>query len=122
MLCWFARWEVFWPEALYLVSAWWQPGQPSREGAVWTVSKAETVTLLCKVSLSKRSGNSFRLETNGSEDHAALIMAFLKTARKVAKVEAVKRKESRGNKEAAESESELGGISEGTLTMVCSHF
>lgn len=49
-------------------------------------------------------------------------MAFLKTDRKMAKIEAVRRKESGRNKEMAESVSELRGISEGALTMVCSHF
>lgn len=53
------------------------------------------------VSLLKRSGNSFHLETNGSEDHGALIMAFLKTTRKIAKIEAVRRKESGRNNETA---------------------
>lgn len=98
MLCWFAPWEMFWPEALYFGSAWWQPGKPSWEGAVWAVYKAETVPLLCKVSLLKRSGNSCHLETNGSEDHAALIMAFLKTARKMAEIEAVRRKRVEGTR------------------------
>lgn len=86
------------------------------------MSQAETLPLLCKVCLSKSSGNSFPLESNGSEDQAAVIMAFLKTDRKIAKIEAVRRKESGRNKETAESVSELGGISEGALTMVCLRF
>lgn len=83
------------------------------------MSQAETLPLLCKVCLSKSGGNSFPLESNGSEDQAAVIMAFLKTDRKITKIEAVRRKESGRNKEIV---SELGGISEGALTMVCSRF
>jgi len=115
---------MFWPEALCSRNARWQPGKLSREGAVQALCRAETVPLLCKVSLLKKNGNSFHLETNGSQDHAALTMAFLKTARKPAKIEAVRRKyllcvsilvrrkETGRNKEMAESVSELGCTSE----------
>lgn len=46
------------------MAAW----QAQLGGAARAVSQAEKLPLLCKVCLSKRSGNSFSLESNGSED------------------------------------------------------
>lgn len=122
MLCWFAHWEMFCPGALYSRNAWWQPGKPSWDWGCWGCVQSCSPALLCRIFLLKKSGNNFYLETNRSQDHAALIMAFLKTARKISKIEVLRRKESGKNKEIAESVSELGCTSEGTLTMVHLHF